>query len=630
MHGNLELIVTLTGSLAAALAFGYLTHRSGLSPIVGYLLAGLAVGSNTPGFVANRHIAEQLAEVGVILLMFGVGLHFHINELLAVRHIALPGAIAQSCVATVLGTATALAFGWGWAAGIVYGLAISVASTVVLTRVLVDNNDLHTPSGHIAVGWLVVEDLFTVLVLVILPVMFGDTDKGPSSLLLGLTLAALKVCALVALTLVLGGRLIPWLLERAAASGSRELFTLTVLVVALGIAVGSATLFGVSMALGAFLAGMVVGRSEFSLRAASEALPMRDAFAVLFFVSAGMLFDPRSLLATPGLVAATLAIIVVAKPLAALGIALVLGYPPKVGLAVAAALAQIGEFSFILAALGKNLGLLPDAATNALVAAAIVSIAFNPVLYRFVDPSTAWAARRPWLWRRLNAWTRAPAAALALPSERDPIRSSRHRAIVVGHGPVGQTLTRLLRENDIEPTIIETNLETVRKLRDGGVPAVYGDASHAETLKTAGIDRAGSFILSASSIPGAEGIIRLARQLNPKIRVLVRTPYLRERPVLRQAGADRVFTGEGEVALAMTESLLRDLGATPEQIDRERERVRADLFGQPLSSSTIDASEIRETLNPATPCAAEAESTTPPSGAEPPLPAKEPPRSQGH
>jgi CPA2 family monovalent cation:H+ antiporter-2 len=563
MHENLDLILTLTGSLAAALALGYVTQRLGLSPIVGYLLAGIAVGPHTPGFVADRHLAEQLAEVGVILLMFGVGLHFHLEELLAARRIALPGALAQSLVATALGAAMAWALGWGFAAGLVYGLALSVASTVVLTRVLVDNNDLHTSTGYIAVGWLVVEDLFTVAVLVLLAALFAGQGAGPGGVLLALALAALKIAALVASTFLLGGRLIPWLLERVAATRSRELFTLTILVVALGIAVGSAKLFGVSMALGAFLAGMVVGRSDFSLRAGSEALPMRDAFAVLFFVSAGMLFDPRSLMDAPGLPALTLAIVLLAKPLAALGIVLFLGYPARVALAVAVALAQIGEFSFILAALGKSLGLLPDAATNALVAAAIVSISLNPLLYRLVDPLEAWAARLPGLRRWLTARTRPPGSSRSgAVADAEPTRPARHRAVVVGYGPVGQTLTRLLRENELEPTIVEMNLESVRRLREEGVAAVYGDAAHAETLQSAGVARAGSFILSASGIRGAEETIRLARELNPEIRVLVRSAYLRERPALRQAGADRVITAEAEVALAMTELVLRELGAT--------------------------------------------------------------------
>src|SRR5262249_21020138 len=444
MHTNLDLLLTLTGGLAAALALGYLTQRLGLSPIVGYLLAGVAVGPNTPGFVANRELAEQLAEVGVILLMFGVGLHFHFKELLAVRRIALPGAVVQSLVATALGAVGAWAFGWGWAAGVVYGLAVSVASTVVLTRVLIDNNDLHTPTGHIAVGWLVVEDLFTVMVLVLLPALFGDREAGPGALPLALLVAAVKIGTLVALTFLLGGRLIPWLLARVAETRSRELFTLTVLVVALGIAVGSAKGFGVSMALGAFLAGMVVGRSEFSLRAASEALPMRDALAVLFFVSVGMLFDPRFLLKAPGLVAATLAIILLGKPLAALGIVLALGYPFKVALAVAVALAQIGEFSFILAGLGRSLAVLPDAATNTLVASAIVSISLNPLLYRLVHPVEAWLARRP----RLGRWLAGRALPQSSPAsvtstDHDPGLVLRHRAVIVGHGPVGRTLARL-------------------------------------------------------------------------------------------------------------------------------------------------------------------------------------------
>jgi CPA2 family monovalent cation:H+ antiporter-2 len=575
MH-NVELILTLTGGLTAALVLGYLTRRVGLSPIVGYLLAGLAVGPNTPGFVADRHLAEQLAEVGVILLMFGVGLHFHLDELLAVRRIAVPGAVVQSVVATGLGAVLAWAIGWGWAAGVVYGLALSVASTVVLTRVLSDNNELHTPTGHIAVGWLVVEDLFTVLVLVVLPVLFGP--PGGPALPVALGLAVLKIGLLMALTFPVGGRVIPWLLNKVAETGSRELFTLTVLVVALGIAVGSALLFGVSMALGAFLAGMVVGRSDFSLRAASDALPMRDAFAVLFFVSVGMLFDPAYLVRAPGVVAATLAVVMLGKPAAALAIVLLLGYPVRVALAVSVALAQIGEFSFILAALGTSLGVLPREATGALVAAAIVSISLNPLLYRLVGPAEAWAARRPRLWRRLTARVRQ--AAGAGPRTAEPVTDPRFRAVVIGYGPVGRTLVRLLRENGIEPTIVEMNLETVRRLRDEGVAAVYGDAGHRDTLKEAGVARADTLVLSASGLKGAQEVVRVARELNPDVRVLARSAYLRERAELYRAGADAVYAGEGEVALAMAESVLTDLGASPDQIDRERQRVRAELFGE--------------------------------------------------
>ncbi len=576
MH-NIDLILTLTGGLGAALALGYVTHRLGLSPIVGYLLAGIAVGPHTPGFVGNRALANQLAEIGVILLMFGVGLHFHIKELLAVRRVAIPGAIGQSFVATALGAVVATWFGWNLTAGIVFGLAISVASTVVLVRVLTDNRDLHTPTGHIAVGWLVVEDLFTVVVLVLLPALVGPQQTGSSALPLAIGIAVLKIAALVALVFIAGGKFIPWLLKHVSATRSRELFTLTVLVVALGIAVSSAKLFGVSMALGAFLAGMVVGRSEFSLRAATEALPMRDAFAVLFFVSVGMLFDPAHLLEAPWQVAATVGIILIGKPLAALVIVVVLGYPVKVGLAVAVALAQIGEFSFMLGLLGHQLGALTTGAMNTIVAAAIISITLNPLTYRLIDPVEAWASRHPRLWRLLNA--RMKNNLLAAPMTESEGSSSNYKTVVVGYGPVGQTVTRLLRENEIEPTVIELNLETVHKLREEGISAVYGDAGHRDTLENAGVGKSVGLILTSSSLTNSEEVIRLARELNPHIQVLARSAYVREIAALHKAGAEAVYSGEGEVALALTMEILRRLGATPEQIDRERGRVYSDLFG---------------------------------------------------
>lgn len=576
MH-NFELIVTLTGCLAAALVLGYLTHRMGLSPIVGYLLAGFVVGPNSPGFVANKELADQLAEIGVILLMFGVGLQFHLKELLAVRRLAIPGAVFQSLVATALGAVVGHFFGWSLSAGLVFGLAISVASTVVLTRVLADNNDLHTPTGHIAIGWLVVEDLFTVLVLVLLPAIFVQGDPQPGELLLSISAAMLKLAVMVGFTFWAGGRFIPRLLAQISLLRSRELFTLTVLVLALGIAVGSAELFGASMALGAFLAGMVVGQSEFSLRAAAEALPMRDAFAVLFFVSVGMLFDPNYLITEPGLIAATLAIILIGKPLAAFSLVLLFKYPLRVALALAIVLAQIGEFTFILSSLGKNLGLLDERATNALVAAAIVSITLNPLLYRSLDSLTAWLRRRSP--ERLQG-PRSRELENLMVNGRAADERFQYRAVIVGYGPVGRTAARLLRENDIEPIIIEMNLETVRQLRQKGVRAIYGDASHPETLNAAGLREAVSFIISTTGMHGSAEAIRCAKELNPKIRVLARSSYLRDIPALRQAGADVVFTGEGEVALTMTEFILRQLGATPEQIDRERDRIREDLFAK--------------------------------------------------
>jgi CPA2 family monovalent cation:H+ antiporter-2 len=578
MH-NLDLILTLTGGLTAALVFGYITQRIGLSPIVGYLLAGTLVGPHTPGFVANAEIAEQLAELGVILLMFGVGLQFHVEELLAVRRVAVPGAIAQSAVATVLGALIAHAFGWSWPAGIVFGMALAVASTVVLVRILADNRDLHTPTGHIAVGWLVVEDLFTVVALVVLPAFFGQQSSG-SSLGIALSVTALKVGALVAFTVVVGNRAIPRLLDHVAATRSRELFTLAVLVLALGIAVGSAFVFGVSMALGAFLAGMVVGRSEYSLRAASEALPMRDAFAVLFFVSVGMLLDPGYLTESPGLIAATLAVVLVGKPVVALIIVRLLGYPFRVALAIAIALAQIGEFSFILSSVGRDLGILTSAAANTLVPVSIVSIVLNPLLYRAVAPLERWVSARGRLSKLLNPALVDDAAIAPAPASVP----ARHRAVVVGYGPSGRTVTRLLRENGIAPTVIELNMDTVRALRQDGVSAIYGDATQRDTLIAAGVPQADHLILTSAGMGNSAEVIRMARELNPSIYVLARAQYLRDVPELLAAGADAVFTGEGEVALALTEAILHRLGATAEQIDRERNRAHTELFDTPSAS----------------------------------------------
>ncbi|MFI5077214.1 MAG: cation:proton antiporter [Vicinamibacteria bacterium] len=561
MHG-LDLIVTLTGGLVAALVGGYITQRLKLSPIVGYILAGLVVGPYTPGFVADRHVAEQLAEVGVILLMFGVGLQLHLEDLLAVKRVAIPGAIFQSLVATAIGAFVADRAGWGLSAGIVYGVALSVASTVVLVRVLSDNRQLHTPTGHIAVGWLVVEDLFTVLVLVLMPAIFAEA--GGRTVPVAIGLALVKVVALGGLTLVVGGRVLPWVLTAVARTQSRELFTLAVLAIALGIAVSSAQVFGVSMALGAFLAGLVVGRSEFGVRATSDALPMRDAFAVLFFVSVGMLLDPGTLLDDPQMLAATLAVVLIGKPLAAVAIVLLFRYPLKVALSVAVALAQIGEFSFIVASVATDYGVLTADATNTLVAAAIISITLNPLLFR----SIGWLDR--WLTRG------APAEAQASPST-DRAPGFAHRAVVVGYGPVGRTVTRLLQDNDIEPTIVEMNLDTVREVRDAGLHAIYGDATHPSVLGEARIAEARAFIIAVSPLDGVEEACRLARAQNADIRILARATHVREARHLREAGADVVFSGEGEVALAFTTEILGDLGATPDQIDRERVRVRGEL-----------------------------------------------------
>ncbi|MBX7103115.1 MAG: cation:proton antiporter [Gemmataceae bacterium] len=577
MHST-DLILTLTSGLVAALICGYAAFRCGLSPITGYLVGGIIVGPSTPGFAADRELAQQLAEIGVILLMFGVGLNFHLDDLLAVRRIAVPGALVQIVVATALGVLTAVLCGWGVPAGFVFGLAISVASTVVLLRVLADSNDLHSPTGHIAIGWVVVEDLFVVVVLVMLPVLFRLGDADVSAMTGLIAWAILKIGFLILFIGVVGRRVLPWLLTKAAATHSRELFVLTVLVLALGIAVGAARLFGASMALGAFLAGMVVGRSDFSSRAASEALPLRDAFAVLFFVSVGMLFRPSILVEAPVLIIGVSAMILLIKPIVIFLIMLFFRYPVGVSATVAGSLAQLGEFSFIVAGLGRELDAIPERAASAIIAVALVAISLNPLFYRLSQRVDTWIGRWPDLAHRLQARSRSRLIHLARESD-DELATVTSRAVVVGYGPVGRTLVRLLQENDIEPTIIELNIDTVGRLRLDGYRAVYGDATHKATLEEAGIQRATVMILTSAGMKGAAEVIRVARELNPRIKVLARTAYLREGPILRKGGADAVFTGEGEVALSMTEFLLRNLGATDEQIDREGQRMRSELFG---------------------------------------------------
>ena len=560
------LILTLAGGLGAALLGGYVTQRLGLSPIVGYLMAGVVVGPYTPGYTADVHLAEQLAEVGVILLMFGVGLQFHADELLAVRRVAIPGAVLQSLVATGLGAAAARAFGWEWSAAIVFGLSLSVASTVVLIRVLSDSRQLHTSAGHIAVGWLVVEDLFTVIVLVLLPALGGSPTAG--AIATSLTITVLKVVGLGLLAAVIGSRVIPVILDRVAATRSRELFTLAVLALALCLAVGAALVFGVSMALGAFLAGMIVGRSDYSLRAATDALPMRDAFAVLFFVSVGMLLRPAALLDQPGLVLAALFIVLVGKPATAALVTWLLKYPLRTTLSVAVSLAQVGEFSFMLVTIGRALGVVPPEALDVVVATAIISITLNPLAFKGIEP----LIRRLGQTRAFRSES-ADALEVGVASSLDP----GERAIVIGHGPTGRTVARLLRENGIAPTVVELNMNVVRELREQGVSAVYGDASHTDTLVSAGLPHASTLIVSGADT-GSPGIIQCARSINPTAHIFVRSAYLRDVPPLRQAGAEQVFAGEGEVALAMTEAVLRRLGATPDQIDRERARVREELM----------------------------------------------------
>ncbi len=552
-----DLILTLTGGLAAALVLGYLMHRLKVSPIAGYLLAGYVVGPYSPGIVVNHHLATQLADIGVILLMFGVGLHFDLKTLSGIMRRVVPGSLSQSLVTTLLGALTAMAFGLGMKAGLLYGLTLSVASTVAAVRVFSDAQRLHSPVGNRATAWLVVEDFFMVFVLILAPAVLGLGQHTGVDVVRDISVTIVKLASVILGTFLLGGRIVPWILMRVAATRSRELFTLCVLVSALGLAVGASTLFGISMALGALMAGMVVGRSEFSLRAATEALPMRDAFAVLFFVSIGMLFNPVGLLAAPSFFLATLALVLVGKPLVAGAVLILTGCSSRTTLILALALAQIGEFSFILAGVGGRLGLLEESTRNLLVAASIVSLILNPFYLKLAGVLETWLVRHPFLWRRLNRESEP----VVDRDEDQGAGADRRRAVIVGYGPVGRTLGELLLEHGIEPTVIEMNHETVRRLKAKAVPALYGDASHGDVLRAAGAHRAGTLILSAPGIPTAADIIRQAREMNPGIRILVNTSFLGDGPALEAAGADIVLSGEEEVASAMCASVLRMMEA---------------------------------------------------------------------
>jgi CPA2 family monovalent cation:H+ antiporter-2 len=546
---ELDIILTLAGALTAALVFGLVAQKLRLSPIVGYLAAGVAIGPFTPGFVAQTDVASQFAELGVVLLMFGVGLNLHLRELLAVKSVALPGAALGMLVATGAGAAVARAFGWSLGSSIVFGLALSVSSTVVLLRVFGEAGIMHAPVGHVAVGWLLVEDLCVVLVLVLLPILASPNATSASGLAVAVGVAVAKLVALAVFTLAFGKRAIPWLLAEIARTRSRELFTLTVLVMAIGVAVLAAKLFGASMALGAFLAGLVVGQSEFAARAASDALPMRDAFAVVFFVATGMLLDPSRVVSTLPMTLATVAVVVLAKPLAAAIVTRALRRPTRTALGLAAGLGQIGEFSFVLAALGRKLGVLPEAATQALVMTSIVTITASPLLVRLAQPT-----------KELAEKTTVDAA---------------YRAIVVGYGPIGKSLVRLLVAYGIEPTVIEMNEETARAIAGRGIASVHGDASNAEILERAGAREAGSFLFTSSA--PAEASVRAARELNPKMLILTRSAYAKGNAALEKAGASEVVDTEGELALAFTERLLRKLGASADELDRARDRVRREV-----------------------------------------------------
>ncbi|MHB0959459.1 MAG: cation:proton antiporter domain-containing protein [Pirellulaceae bacterium] len=603
MH-DFPLIATIAAAFTAAWVLGLLTQWLRLSPIVGYLLAGVLIGPYTPGFVGDIHLAQQLAEVGVILLMFGVGLHFHLHDLLAVKGIAIPGALGQSLVATLLSIALFTMFGMEPKTGAVIGMAMSVASTVVLMRVLMDSDMLSAPEGHVAVGWLLVEDMLTVVALVLIPVLGGGNrvavgsgiGAGP---LVAIAVALLKLAALVAIVLLAGRRVVPWMLTQVTRLRSRELFTLTVMVFSVAVAAGAYVLFGASMALGAFLAGMVVAQSPVSHQAAADALPLRDAFAVLFFVSVGMLFDPAFLWNEPLMMLAAMGIILIAKPLAALLIVAILGHSVRTALTVALGLAQIGEFSFILSELARKHDLIPDAGHNMLVGGAILSISLNPLLFRSLDRIEQWLRRRPRLWAVLNyrAQHRATQANVSAAEQIARGDSDADRlAIVVGFGPVGRNVDRLLRDAGLTTVIIDMNMDTVSELRRQGQTAIFGDASRGAILELAGGERASHLVLTLPQATDRAAIVAMARSVNPDLKIFVRARYLREREELEQLGATAAIFEEAEAAVALARLVLSDTGAGRESVERAVRDIRLRLMLEHISG--LRSQPIRNFMTP--------------------------------
>lgn len=556
MH-EYPLLEILAAGFTFALLFGYLAQRVGLTPILGYLVAGFLVGPLTPGFVADMHLATELSEAGVILLMFGVGLHFHMEDLLALKGISLPGAIFQSTCATLCGVLIGHVFGLPLASGLVLGMGLSVASTVVLLRVLTDNHMLDTVHGHVAVGWLVVEDIFTVVILVLLPSLAlisgggaeaAQANGGAAPLLKAFGLAMFRLVALWVLVLVVGGRVVPWVLKQVVRTRSQELFTLAVLVLAFATAVGAAVFFQASMALGAFLGGMVVGKTRISNQAGADILPFKDAFAVLFFMSVGMLFDPMFIVREWWLVLAALGVVLLVKPLAAMLIVSFLGYSARTGLVVGVSLAQVGEFSFIMAQVAHNLKIVPVDIYNVLVACAIVSITLNSSFFKAVPVMERFLEKHGRIWRFLN-W-RADHKASKKSASLHPAHghSGRIQAVVVGYGPIGRNVHEAIKGKGLSCSVVEMNADTVNALNDEGQFAVFGNSSRSEVLVAAGVDKADYLIITLPMLEDVLTTAGTARNLNEKLRILARARFLKDRELLKTAGINAAAFEEEETA----------------------------------------------------------------------------------
>ncbi len=570
------LIATIAAGIGLAYLLGLAATRLRVPPLVGYLLAGVIVGPFTPGFVADAGLAQQLAEVGVVLLMFGVGIHFSVSDLVAVRRIALPGAVVQIAAATVLGAVFCRLWAdWSWSQGTVFGLCLSVASTVVLLRALEDRGLLDSADGRVAVGWLVVEDLVTVLVLVLLPTfstaMPGSDGHSGSDVLVGIAAALGKVAAFVILMLVIGRRVVPWLLYRTARTGSRELFTLAVLAVALGVAFGASAIFGVSFALGAFVAGMVVNGSNLSHEAARGALPLQDAFSVLFFVAVGMLFDPSILVRQPLEVAVIVLIVMVGKSLAAFFIVLAFRHSIATALTISASLAQIGEFSFILAALAIELGLLPQSGQGLIVAGALISISLNPVAFATAPRIARWIGARPKLLDRLER-----DGARSAESVPDPaIAKLRDHVVIVGFGRVGSAVGEALARRSIPYAVVEQDRERTEALREQGLPMIHGDATRPGVLGQARLEHARLLVVAAPDPYQVRTIIENARSANSAIETVVRTHSENEREYLEKHGVGLALVGERELALSLAHHALMQMGCSDDEADATVSEVRS-------------------------------------------------------
>jgi len=551
-HANTPLIATLSVGFALAYILGAIANRMRLSPLIGYLLAGIIIGPFTPGFIADQHLAHEISEIGVMLLMFGVGLHFSLKDLMSVKHIAIPGAVVQISVATLMGMFLAFTLGWNISAGLVFGLSLSVASTVVLLKALEERQLLDTRRGKIAVGWLIVEDLVMVITLVLLPALAGilsgnlTSQSSDTNVWLTLAITLGKVGIFIALMLVVGRKIIPWLLESTAGSGSRELFTLAILAIAMGIAFFGAQIFGVSFALGAFFAGMMLNESEHNHRAAEDSQGLRDAFAVLFFVAVGMLFDPQILIKQPLAVIGTVLVVIIGKSLAALFIVNLFGKPLSTSLTISAALAQIGEFSFILVALGVNLGLMPEAGRDLVLAAAILSIMFNPVCFKLIDKL------QPWLDKREHTIPMDDKTAI-IEEDDTPIITATNHAILVGHGRVGKFISKRLRSDNIPLVVIEDNRARMQELREDGFEVILGNAASENILELAKVHDAKWLIIAIPHTLEAGQISIHARKINPNLDIIVRAHFVDEVDYLGEHCANLVVNGDHEIAKAMFE-----------------------------------------------------------------------------